>query len=102
MTHLVGIHNSSQFLNQLMNCVYERKEEGTYSLGHTDVFGPNQEAPGELIRKPHSLPSLFQMMTSMRLDVRSNGLACNGSCAQRESLEILPQMAHPSEQHTRF
>lgn len=42
-----------------------------------------------------------QMMTSLKLDVRSNGLACNGSCAQRESLETLPQMAHPSGLHTR-
>lgn len=59
--------------------------------------GPNQEAPGELVRNPHSLPSLFQMM---KLDAGSNGLACNGSCAQRESLETLPQTAHPSGLHT--
>lgn len=59
-THIVGTRNSSQLLNQLMNCVYEGKEGGTYSLVHTDVDEPNQEAPGELVRNPHSLPSLFK------------------------------------------
>lgn len=31
--YLVGTHNASQLLSQPMNCVYEGKEGGTYTLG---------------------------------------------------------------------
>lgn len=76
--HIVGTHNSSQLLDQLMNCVYERKEGGTYNPGHTDMDGPNQEGPRGLVRYPHLLPSLVQTVASMKLDARSKGLASEG------------------------
>ena len=67
--HIEDTNNSSQLLDQLMNCVYEGRKEAHTTQARANLDGPNQEGPAGLVRNPQSLPSLFRTVTSVKLDV---------------------------------